>query len=343
MQRRSGEALQRDRYRGRGKPSVTPDDNPEPSGDTHTREAGSAEDLAAALTNPEVSAVNLSGDVIITTAQSITRPVTLDLGGHKITTTQSGKTYMFNVKGDGVLTLKNGEVEANYRAGLAQNGGQIVVENGIYSSKNNAVFEARTNGKVTINGGTITGPEGAVLAPASSGIIEINGGILEGLDNFAISTNGNAGNNNNQITINDGQLIGNIRTSGYEAIGVYIANQDTFVMNGGSITAYGGTGLCMRGGNVTINGGTITATGTDKNGNPVADGKIGDDATVATGVSAIVYHKSSDYQNAGMQLTITGGTITGIDKSIDVIGMAEGEHPNITVTGGTLTPAYTAA
>ena len=278
-----------------------------------------------------------------TSTQSINRPLTLDLGGHKLTTTQSGKTYMFNVKNDGVLTLKNGEVEANYRAGLAQNGGQIIVESGTYTSKNNAVFEARTNGKITVNGGTLTGPEGAVLAPAANGVVEINGGKLEGLDNFAIATNGNAGNNGNVITVNDGELIGNIRSAGYEAIGVYIANNDTFVMNGGSITAYGGTGLCMRGGDVTINGGTITATGTDKNGNAVADGKIGDNAVVMTGVSAIVFHKHADYQNAGMKLRVTGGTITGVDKSIDVVGFAEGETPDIVVSGGVLTPAYTAA
>lgn len=302
------------------------------------------EDFTAALNNPEVSAVNLSGDMTFSSTQSITRPVTLDLGGHKITTTQSGKTYMFNVKNDGALTLKNGEVEANYRAGLAQNGGQIVVESGTYSSKSNSVFECRTNGKITVNGGTITGPEGAIVAPAANGVIEINGGKLEGLDNFAIATNGNAGNNGNIITVNDGELIGNIRSAGYEAIGVYIANQDTFVMNGGSITAHGGTGLCMRGGDVTINGGSITATGTDKNGNPVADGKIADDPTVMTGVSAIVYHKSSSYQNAGMKLRIAGGTITGIDKSIDVVGMDEGEEPDIVVgVGASLTPAYPAA
>jgi len=290
-----------------------------------------------------VSALNLSGNLTLSSTKSIDRPITIDLGGNKITTTQSGKTYMFNVKNGGVLTLKNGEIEANYRAGIAQNGGQIIIESGSYTSKNNAVFEAKTNGKVVVNDGTLVGPEGAVLAPAANGIIEINGGTLEGLDNFAIATNGNAGNKGNLITINNGRLIGNIKTAGYEAIGVYIANQDTFVMNGGTIIANGGTGLCMRGGNVTINGGSITATGTDKQGNPVADGKIGDDATIATGVSAIVYHKSKDYQNAGMSLNITGGTVTGVDKSIDVIGMAEGEEPTINITGGVLMPAYHAA
>ena len=298
------------------------------------------EGFEEALGDSSVSSIKLTGDVQIGKTETIDRPLVLDLNGKTITTTQTGKTYMINVKSGGKLTLKNGTLNGNWRTGLAQNGGEIIVESGTYTSNTNAVFEARTGGKVTINGGTLTGPEGAVLAPSNGGIIEVNGGVLEGLDNFAIATNGNAGNKNNVITINGGKLIGNIRTAGYEAIGVYIANQDTFVMNDGEIIAHGGTAICMRGGHATINGGKITATGTDKNGNPVADGKIADDPTVMTGVSAIVYHKATGYQFAGMQLDITGGVITGVDKSIDVI--SDEATPNIHVTGGTLTPAYAA-
>lgn len=289
-----------------------------------------------------MSAIRLTGDIQIGKIESVDRPLTLDLNGQTMSTTMRGRnTYMFNVKSGGKLTLKNGTVNGGWRIGLAQNGGEITVESGTYTAAQNAVFEARIGGKVTINGGTLTGPEGAIVAPSNGGIIEVNGGVLEGLDNFAIATNGNAGNKNNVITVNGGKLIGNIRSSGYEAIGVYIANQDTFVMNDGEIIAHGGTGLCMRGGNVTINGGKITATGTDKNGNPVADGKIADDPTVMTGVSAIVFHRSTSYQNEGMHLTIAGGIITGTDKSIDIVSESD-ETANITVTGGTLTPPYAA-
>lgn len=282
-----------------------------------------------------MSAIKLNGDISTNKLSSITRNLTIDLGGH---TYSSNKTsgYLFNANG-GKLTLKNGTVNGVYRLGVAQNGGEIVIESGSYTSSRNVAFEAKNGGKITINGGEINSVEGGVIAPAHGGIVEINGGVIESSDNFAIATNGNAGNDANVITINGGRLIGNIKSTGYEAIGVYVANKDVLTMNGGEIIANGGTGICMRGGIVTINDGTITATGVDKNGQPIADGMIGDDPTVATGVSAIVYHKSNAYQNEGMQLIIHGGTINGVDHAIDVIG---DEHPNITVDGGTLTPAW---
>ena len=107
------------------------------------------------------------------------------------------------------------------------------------------------------------------------------------------------------------------------------------------IIAHGGTGLCMRAGDVEINGGSITATNVDKNGNVVADGKIGDDSTVMTGCSAVIFHETSNYpgqQQGEMKLTVKGGTITGVDHSIQVLSNAA--EPKVFVTGGTLTPAY---
>lgn len=246
--------------------------------------------------------------------------------------------------GEGKLTLKGGNVTNRGHVGIASNGGEIVVENGTYESSKAAVFRAGIEGKVTVNGGELTGQEGAVDARGKGAngcgaVITINGGKLTGTDNFAVATNGSAGMGNNTVTINGGELEGNIKSAGYEAIGVYIANSDTFVMNGGSIKANGGTGLCMRGGNVTINNGTIIATNVDKDGNVVADGKVGDDPTVMTGCSAIIYHESANYPGKeGMKLTINGGTITGVDHSVQVL--SNEAEPQVFVTGGTLTPAY---
>ena len=110
-------------------------------------------------------------------------------------------------------------------------------------------------------------------------------------------------------------------------------------MNGGTIKANGGTGLCMRSGDVTINAGTIIATNVDKNGNVVADGKIGDDSTIMTGCSAIIYHETANYPGKeGMKLTVKGGTIRGVDHSIQVL--SNEEVPQVFVTGGALTPPY---
>ena len=217
----------------------------------------------------------------------------------------------------------------------------MTVESGVYNASAADVIRVGTNGKVTINGGELTGREGAVACRDGGSTIVVNGGALTGTDNYAIATNGSNDMGNNTITINGGVLEGNIQSAGYEAIGVYIANNDTFVMNGGEIIAHGGTGLCMRAGNVTINNGKITATNVDKNGNVVADGKIGDDSTVMTGCSAVIFHETSNYpgQRQGeMKLTVNGGTITGVDHSIQVL--SEAENPKVYVTGGILTPAY---
>ncbi len=272
----------------------------------------------------------------MTKSYNVKTDLEIDLNGHSMTSNLNAPIFTAN---GGKLTLKGGTASNRGQVAIAQNGGSIVVENGTYTSSKRDVFRAETNGTVTINGGTLTGQEGAVVCYSGKGTIVINGGTLTGVDNFAISTNGSSGNGENSITINGGKLEGNIKSAGYEAIGVYIANNDTFVMNGGEIIANGGTGICMRAGNVTINNGKITATNIDKNGNVVADGKIGDCPVVMTGCSAVIYHESANYPGkTGMKLTVKGGTITGVDHAIQVL--SNEAEPQVFVTGGTFTPAY---
>lgn len=276
-------------------------------------------------------------DITLSSATTITGDTTLNLNGHTVSATYSSP--LFNVNG-GKLTLKgDGAISNRSCVGNASNGGEIIVQSGTYTSTKKDVFHAGLNGKVTVNGGVLTGQEGAVTNAEGKSTITVNDGELTGLDNFAIATNGNEGRGGNVITLNGGRLEGNIKSAGYEAIGVYIANSDVFVMNGGEIIAHGGTGICMRAGDVTINGGTITATNVDKNGNIVADGKIADDPTVMEGCSAVIYHETANYPGkAGMKLTIKGGKITGVDHSIQVL--SNEAEPQVFVTGGALTPAY---
>lgn len=288
-----------------------------------------------------MSALTLTGNIALNSRMTVNRDLTLDLAGHKLTAGMTGYP-MFSVSGATLTLTGDGEVSNPYFVGFVNNGGTIHVENGTYTSSNQSVFRAQNGGTVIFDDGIATGREGAITCRGADNAVTVNGGHLTGLDNFAVATNGSSGMGGNRITINGGVLEGNITSPGYEAIGIYVANDDIFVMNDGEVIAHGGTGLCMRGGDVTINGGSITATGTDKNGNPVADGKIADEGTVMTGVSAIVYHKMTGYSGATkpMKLTVNGGTITGVDYSIQVI--SDEEHPDITVTGGTLTPAYAA-
>lgn len=290
--------------------------------------------------------IRLTADLSLSKQYGISSDTEIDLNGHAITANRA--SALFAVSGSGAkLTLKGGSVSNRSQVATAADGGEIVIEDGEYNSSAAAVIRALPYGSVTVNGGELTGREGAIDCRENGGkggcyaVIVVNDGHLTGIDNYAIATNGSDGMGHNSITVNGGLLEGNIKTAGYEAIGVYIANSDTFTMNGGEIIAHGGTGICMRAGCVNINGGTITATNVDKDGNIVTDGQIGDDPTVMTGCSAIIFHETSNYpgqQGMEMELYVNGGVITGIDHSIQVLSNAA--EPKVYVTGGTLSPAY---
>ena len=261
--------------------------------------------------------------------------VTLDLNGNTLSSSVNAPLFEVN----GKVALKGGTANTTRQLAKVENGGELTVVDGTYTASAADVIRVGTNGTVTINGGELTGREGAVSCRDGGSTIVVNRGTLIGTDNFAIATNGSAGMGGNVIEINGGYMEGNITSPGYEAIGVYVANDDIFVMNGGEIVANGGTGLCMRAGDVTINGGKITATNVDKNGNIVEDGKIGDDSTVMEGCSAVIYHETANYPGKeGMKLTISGGTITGVDHSVQVL--SNEALPQVFVTGGTLSPVY---
>ena len=254
----------------------------------------------------------------------------LDLNGHTVETNFNNPVFVVN---GAKLTLKGGNINAKKNVVRVNNGGEVRIESGTYDSKNEAFKAVGTGSKITLNGGTVKSVECA-LGVNQGAVLEMNGGLVQTSDNMGIGTNGNAGQGGNTITMNGGRIEANIVTAGYEAIGVYIANSDVFVMNGGEIVANNGTGLCMRAGDVTINNGTIIATG-----EPGHDGKIADDPTIMTGTSAIIYHESANYPaKEGMKLTVKGGTITGVDHSVQVL--SNEITPNVHVSGGTLTPAY---
>ena len=301
-------------------------------------DVGTAGEFEQALEQSD-ELIRLTADIAVAKSYTVHGTETIDLNGHSLTADIGNP--IFNVTEGGHLTMKGGNASNRTQVAIASGGGEIVVESGTYTSSRKEPFRAGIDGRVTVNGGKLTGQEGAVVAADGMGTIEVNGGELVGLDNFAISTNGSEGRGGNLITVHGGRLEGNIKTGGYEAIGVYIANNDEFVMTGGEIIAHGGTGICMRAGRVFLAGGSITATNVDKNGNIVADGKIGDDPTIMTGCSAVIFHETSNYpgQREGeMSLTVDGATITGVDHSIQVL--SEAAEPKVYVVSGTFNPPY---
>ena len=171
-----------------------------------------------------------------------------------------------------------------------------------------------TNGaNVTINGnGLVKATEGCVLVLNGSSLT-VNGGEYLCLDNFIFGTNGNGGNGNNSITINSGTFNGQIKSAGYVACGIYVANSDTVVVNGGTFNITDGCGILARSGNTTINNGvTFNVTG---NGSL---GKVGDSkVTVPTG-EALVWDLKANYP---------GGTpIINNNTSEDVYVVVDGTY-----------------
>lgn len=273
--------------------------------------------------------ISLGSNLTIIQPLNVTKDTVLDLSGYTLGGNVEGYALVAN---GAKLTLKNGNIDVVNRVAQAENGGEVIIESGTYNSGDVALSAIGAGSKVTFNGGSLTAVEGGI-GSFDGAAIEVNGGTIKGTDNFPLFTNGTAGRGGNTITFNDGYLEGNITSNGYEACGVYIANNDTFVMNGGKIKSNNGCGILMRAGNVTINGGEVECISGDH-----VPGWVGDNKTKMS-ASAVIYHETANYPGkAGMSLTITGGNFIGADHSVEVL--SNEVTPNVTVTGGTFIPDY---
>ena len=278
--------------------------------------------------------IELGDDMQLSGQKTITNDVTIDLGGYELTSDlpKSSKKEMFIVDGSKLTIKGSGSIDAAYRIANAINGGVIEIDGGDLNAGDVGLTAVGENSQVIFNDGYLTAVEGGIGAFDKAGII-MNGGSMEISDNFGMFTNGTSGRGGNSIVMNGGTIIGKIVSQGYEACGVYVANNDTFTMNGGEIIGENGAGLCMRAGHVVINDGMIVSTG-----EAGTTGKIGD-ANFQMGKSAVIYHEKANYPGKqGMQLEIKGGTFIGVDHSLEIL--SNEATPNVSVTGGAFTPDY---
>lgn len=268
--------------------------------------------------------VRIETDLNLTTPINITKDTVLDLSGKTIT---GAGTYSFIVNGC-TVTLKNGTINTSKRVAHVINGGTVIVQSGTYEA-GSAGFTANGPGsKIIFNGGTLTGQTGGI-GLFSGAEAEINDGTIIGQDDCVIFTNELEGKGENKIVMNGGEIIAYIHTSGFASCGVYIANNDTFTMNGGSILSHSGCGLLMRAGTVVFNDGRIEAKGEGR-------GKVDEDNTKLTH-SAVVYHEAANFPaKEGMSLTINGGTFIGTAYSVDIV--SNEKNPNVFISGGKFTP-----
>lgn len=256
--------------------------------------------------------------------------LTIDLNNQPIIASNS----LFTVDG-GTLTLKgNGEVNVKDSVINVYNGGKAIIEGGTYDSaaSNYGIGVIGAGSSIEFNGGSLTTTEGGLMA-FDGGTITFNGGELNTRDNFAIGTNGSRGRGGNVIMMNGGTINAHIKSNGYEAIGIYLPNDDTFIMNNGIINVTEGAGIVQRGGSCTIRGGEINITGTPGN-----SGWVGDNKTKMS-ESAVIYHQTANYPAKDtMRLIISGGTFNGVDHSVEIL--TNEMTPNISITGGTFVPEY---
>lgn len=274
----------------------------------------------------EGGTVDLNTDLTLTEPITSLKNVVLDLNGNTLTYT--GEAYAI-VADNSKLTIKNGTIRSNRRVAQAANGGEVVVKSGNFVA-GDVAFAAMSVSQVTVDGGQISAQNGC-LGAFDGGSIEVNNGSINSLDNAAVFTNSSVGRGNNTITVNGGLIEGHTATNGYQSCGVFIANSDTFVMNGGKIYSEDGCGLLMRAGNVTINNGEIVAE--KKTHSP---GYVVDEST-AMSASAVIYHESANYPaKANMQLVIKNGVFTGADYALEVL--SDEATPNVEVSGGTFNP-----
>ena len=278
--------------------------------------------------------VELAADMESNQSFTINHDTTIDLNGMDIVGSVSGP--LFNVDGAKLVLKGEGNVSNGRHLAVATNGGEIVIESGTYNTSYEGFKAVGSGAKLVMNGGTLNTSECA-LGVNQGAYLELNGGTIIPADNMGIGTNGSSGEGGNTIVMNGGEIIGSITSNGYEAIGVYIANNDTFVMNGGSIIGNGGAGIVMRAGNVTINDGYIEGR-VSENRPAGSTGWVGDNKTKMS-QSGIIYHESANYPGKdGMSLAVNGGIIKGVAHSLEVL--SNEVEPAVIVTGGEFTPAY---
>lgn len=254
--------------------------------------------------------------------------VTINLNNQNIETSST----LFNVTG-GTLTI-DGEGIINVNGNIANvtNGGKLIINGGTFDSTANNYGAAAigVGSSVEFNNGDLSTTEAGLMA-FDGGSVIMNGGTIHTRDNFAIGTNGSAGYGGNVIIMNGGQIDAHITSNGYEAIGIYLPNDDTFIMNDGIVNVVEGAGIVQRGGSCSIRGGSITVNGT-----PGHTGWVGDNKTKMS-ESAVIYHQTANYPAKDtIHLSISGGTFVGVDHSVEIL--SDEETPNISITGGSFTP-----
>lgn len=220
--------------------------------------------------------IALTDDIVISSALTINKELTIDLNGKTVTATGNFATINREAK----LTIAGGTVKSG-RYAFDVKGGEVVVNDGNFTAQE-TVCALFGGSKLTVNDGTFTSNDNAVVA-----------------------TNGSKEQDGCEITINGGVFNANITSAGYIACGVYVANKDTVKINAGTFNITDGVGVLMRAGHTTIGKDVvINLTNTGK----ITAGKVGDANIDITTPSYLVMDVHSGYPGATAGFEITNNS-----------------------------------
>lgn len=298
--------------------------NPEIDAITGYAAIENVEQLLQALQNKNVSAIEITKDIVLD------EPVELGEGKSLVLTLKnnivnSGASAAFVVNGGSLVINGNGGSIIGANQAVAVQSGSAVVNGGFYqtTSAGQVMCAVGENSTLVLNNVTLNGQEAAVMA-FDGATLTVNGGEYTTVDNFAIGTNGSAGRGGNTIYVNGVVLNGNISSAGYEACGIYIANNDTVIVDGETvINVEKGCGILMRAGNVTVKAGAqINTTAAE------APGWVGDNKTKMS-QAGIIYHEAANYPGKeGMSLTVEEGVVFNCaGENVEII--SNEETPNV--------------
>ncbi len=209
-----------------------------------------ANDLAVAATIDNAYIV-LATDITTDTQIKVTSDAIIDLNGKTLTSTASSSALCAYGKTADVL-VKNGTISSSVGGAMkAENGGKLTAVDGLAATAEKYCFLASNQSELVIEGGK-----------------------YESYDDFVVGSDETTDLSGNTITIDGGTFTGSIKSKGYIACGVYVANSDTVTVSAGTFNITDGVGIVARSGTTTVKD-TVTFGITQTEGG-VEHGIVGD-------------------------------------------------------------------
>ena len=249
----------------------------------------------------ENQVIQLLDNVDLSTYITVSKPITLDLNGHDITST--GLAFFINQDIEFIIRdeTNQGSISSNNTNNLIEvKAGELIVEGGQLSN-NWYVIYAYQSGKATIKGGTLKSKVASVLS---------TNGSQEGDPDYS----GDA-----VMNVEGGTLLSEKDVTIYVPAG-------TLNVSGGKIE--GVTAIYSKCGTTTITGGSIKSEG-DK-----TEFKHSDNGCIATGDAMVI--EACNYPNGNPAVYISGGNFSS--KNGSAVGYYQYENnqaEEVSITGGT--------